>query len=256
MKHLFTLTLMALFGLQSWAQAQNQDSLALEKLRAQSGVDPTRIQTRVGYSFLFNDAAGNSGSVKNRLTVNLGVGRWSFQVRNEVVSVLPQSETATFTSSFGDPRFSVLNAFFVKGRHALAAAGELNMPIAKAGFGTQYLSITPSLTYAYTISPTLIFATQPQYTFALARAAFLPDLHVITVRTFLAKFTRAGYFFVFEPRPVFDLENDKVDFILSPIIGRSIGAGFNLVFLSEISVKEETRSSQGVVYLFGFNKNF
>jgi hypothetical protein len=79
---------------------------------------------------------------------------------------------------------------------------------------------------------------------------------VLTIRSFLAKFTETGYFFVFEPRPIFDFGNDNFDLILSPIIGKSLGAGFNLIGLAEFPLTNNYRENRGILYQFGFNKNF
>jgi hypothetical protein len=83
-----------------------------------------------------------------------------------------------------------------------------------------------------------------------------PNLSVLTVRVFLAKFTKTGYFFVFEPRPIVDFGNDNFDFIVSPIMGKALGAGFNLLFLMEIPTKAATFDSRGIMYQFGINKSF
>lgn len=83
-----------------------------------------------------------------------------------------------------------------------------------------------------------------------------PDLSVLTVRSFLAKFTSNGLFFVFEPRFIFDFGNSKTDFLISPIVGKSLEAGFNLIGLLEIPVTSNYRDLRGTLYQFGFNKNF
>ena len=69
------------------------------------------------------------------------------------------------------------------------------------GMGSQYFSATPGsyITYSYTINPSLFLAFQPQYTFQLLKDPLYPDLSVLTIRSFLAKFTKTGYFFVLEP---------------------------------------------------------
>jgi hypothetical protein len=153
-------------------------------------------------------------------------------------------------------RFSVLNAVYVKGRQAVAVAGEFIAPTAAPGLGAGYTSLTPSVTYSFTITPSLIFATQPQYMFHVFKDAAAPDLRVLTVRSFLGKFTTAGYFLVFEPRPVVDFENDTSDLVLSPVVGKSLGAGFNILFLAEFPVTDNWRNTRGYLYQFGFQKNF
>ena len=239
--------------------AQEADSTEiknLEKLRSESGVDPTRVQSKAGYSFLIMDPRVDPGQITNRLSINLGVNRWSFSGKYDIVSKLSGEPGNGFSSGVGDIKFSALNAFFVKGKNALAASAELAMPTGKPGFGTQYLSLTPSLTFSHTINPSLFLAIQPQYTFHLMKDSLYPNLSVLTVRVFLAKFTKTGYFFVFEPRPIVDFGNDNFDFIVSPIMGKALGAGFNLLFLMEIPTKAATFDSRGIMYQFGINKSF
>lgn len=234
----------------------NTDSLKLEKIRAESGVDPTRVMSRAGYTLIVYDQSGPAGQVVNRLSVNLGVNRWSFSGKYEAVMVAPSNPGDGFRAGFGDMKFSVLNAFYVKGNSALAGSVEFSLPTGKPGIGSQYFSATPSLTFSYTINPTLFIAVQPQYTFDLMKDPLYPDLSVLTVRTFLAKFTKNGYFFVFEPRPVLNFGNDEIDFIIAPIIGKALGGGFNFIALAEFPTKSSTYFSRGALYQFGFNKSF
>jgi Putative MetA-pathway of phenol degradation len=250
---LFVLCLM--FTINLFAQTES-DSVKLEKLRRESGVDPTRVQSRVGYTFLIYDQQGSAGQVNNQISANIGIGRWAFSAKYAVISRVTGEAGSGFITGMGDIRFSTLNAFFVKGKHALAGSAEFSMPTGKPGFGTQYLSLTPALTYSYTIKPSLVFAIQPQYTFDLLKTTDYPSLSVITIRSFLAKFTQSGYFFVFEPRPIFDLTNDTFDLILSPIIGKALGGGFNFILLAEFPTNETTIENRGNLYQFGFNKNF
>ncbi|RPA66738.1 hypothetical protein EF405_19710 [Cyclobacteriaceae bacterium YHN15] len=232
------------------------DSIKLEQIRRESGVDPTRVQTRLGYSIMVFDQESYLAQLNNRFSLNLGVNRWSINMKYDVVTKSPIAPGEGFTTGSGDIRFTVLNAFYVEGKHALAGSAEFSIPTGKQGFGSQYFSVTPSITYSYTIQPSLFFAVQPQYSFQLLKDPIYPDLKVITVRAFLAKFTKAGYFFVFEPRPVFDLVNDKFDLILSPIMGKAIGGGYNLILLTEIPTTDSTIKTRGILYQFGFNKNF
>jgi hypothetical protein len=233
-----------------------QDSAALEKIRRESGIDPTRVQTRAGYSIVIQDQPSTNGWISNRLNMNMAVGRWAFQVKAEAVTRTPDQQGKGFNSGMGDIRFNILNAFFVRGKHALAANAEFSVPAGGTKYGTGYFSVTPAITYSYTIQPSLVFATQPQYTFHLVKDPAYPTLSVITIRSFLAKFTKTGYFFVLEPRPIFDLTNKKTDFVISPVMGKALGAGFNLIMLAEIAITENLRNNRGHIYQFGFNKNF
>jgi hypothetical protein len=232
------------------------DSIAIDKLRTESGVDPTRVNSRVGYSVLYFDKANNASSISNKLNIILGVNRWSFSVKPEITSMHTGKPGAGFETGFSDLKFSILNAFFIKGKHSLAGSVEFNFPFGKQGFGSQYFSATPAITYSYTINTSLFLAVQPQYSFAIAKDVLMPDLSVLTNRIFLAKFTKTGMFYVFEPRTIFDFENNSFDCILSPIIGKSLGAGFNLIGLMEIPTNQSTVNNRGILYQIGFNKNF
>jgi hypothetical protein len=124
------------------------------------------------------------------------------------------------------------------------------------GLGTGYTALTPSVTYSFTITPALFFAVQPQYTFHLFKDAGSPDLQVVTIRPFLARFTSGGYFFVFEPRPVFDLGNDVTDVVLSPIVGKAVGGGFNVLALAEFPTSSKARALRGNLFQVGIQKAF
>lgn len=237
----------------SYGQA---DSLAIEKLRTESGVDPTRVNSRVGFSCLYFDKADNASSISNKFSLVLGVNRWSFSIKPEILSIHSGSSGSGFETAFSDVKFSILNAFYVKGKNSLAASVEFNLPFGKQGFGSQLFSATPAITYSYTINQTLFFAVQPQYTFAIAKDNIYPDLSILTNRIFIAKFTKTGMFYVFEPRTIIDFQNEKFDLILSPIIGKSLGAGFNLIGLMEIPTQKSTINNRGLLYQIGFNKNF
>lgn len=252
-KH-FSLLIIILFQYQL-SIAQN-DSIDLDKMRTESGVDPTRVNSRVGYSILYFDQSENRSQITNRASLTLGVNRWSFSVKPEIISIHNGVSGSGFQNGMGDMKFSILNAFYVKDKNAMAGAVEFGLPFAKEGLGTPYFTATPSLTFSHSFNESLIFAIQPQYTFDLAKDAIYPDLSVLTVRAFLAKFTKSGYFFVFEPRPIYDFENEQFDFIISPIIGKALGAGFNLIGIIEIPTKQVTIENRGILYQFGFNKNF
>ena len=155
-----------------------------------------------------------------------------------------------------DIRFNLLNAFFVSAKHALAGNIEFAIPTGGTRYGLGYFSATPALTYSFTFNPTLFFAIQPQYSFDIMKDPAYPELSVLTIRSFLAKFTKTGFFFVFEPRPIIDLANQKTDLVLSPIVGKALGGGFNLIGLAEIALTENLRNQRGQVFQLGINKNF
>jgi len=236
-------------------RSQN-DSINLEKIRTESGVDPTRVSSKASYTILFYDKAENASQINNKATLNLGVNRWSFSIKPEIYTIHTGEAGSGFKTAFGDMKFSILNAFYVKGKEAFAGSVEFSVPTSPQGFGSQYFSATPAITFSHTFKPSLIFAIQPQYTFALAKDSAYPSLSVLTIRAFIANFNKSGFFFVLEPRPIYNFQNEEFDFIISPIIGKALGAGFNLVFISEIPTKQSTIDSKGVLYQVGFNKNF
>ena len=232
------------------------DTISVDKLRTESGVDPTRVNSRVGYSVLYFDKADNASSISNKFNIVLGVKRWSFSFKPEILSIHNGQSGTGFETAFSDLKFSILNAFYIKGKHSVAGSVEFTIPFGKKDFGSQAFAATPAINYSYTINQTLFLAIQPQYTFAIAKDNLYPDLSVLTNRIFIAKFTETGMFYVFEPRTIFDFENNTFDLILSPIIGKSLGAGFNLIGLMEIPTKKSTIDTRGILYQIGFNKNF
>jgi len=257
MKKINLLTLAGLNILISIAAfAQEEKNVDVDKIRSESGVDPTRVMSRAGYTLMIYDQTSDNGQIANRLSLSLGVNRWSFSAKYDYIMKTPVTDGDGFNSGLGDIKFNIRNAFYVKGKNALAGAVEFSLPSGKENLGSQYFSATPSLTYSYTINPTLFFAIQPQYTFGLMKDPLYPSLSVITVRTFLAKFTKKGYFFVFEPRPIIDIGNDNFDFIVAPIIGKALGGGFNFIALAEFPTKKVSYQTKGALYQFGFNKSF
>jgi hypothetical protein len=88
------------------------------------------------------------------------------------------------------------------------------------------------------------------------KAVLYPYLSVITVREFLAHFSKSGYFIVFEQRPLIDLENRITDWVVSHIVEKAIGRGFNLIGLAEIVLTEYLRKVCGPLFQVRFNKNF
>lgn len=232
------------------------DSLQIEKMRTESGVDPTRVNSRVGYSVLNFDKSDNASSISNKFSLVLGVNRWSFSVKPEIISQHSGISGTGFESAFSDVKFSILNAFYVNGKNSFAGSVEFNLPFGKQNFGSQMFTATPAITYSYTINQSLFLAVQPQYTFAIAKDVAYPNVSVLTNRVFIAKFTKTGMFYVLEPRTIFDFENNTFDLIISPIIGKSLGGGFNLIGLLEVPTKKHTIDNRGILYQIGFNKNF
>jgi hypothetical protein len=232
----------------------SQEKPELDKLRTESGVDPTRITSRIAFTVIFQDPKGDAGKVASRFSINLGVDRWSFSTKFEAAGIMSGLPGSGFNSGVNDLKFSMLNAFYIKDKHALAASAEFSVPVGKKGISSEYFSVTPALIYSYTINPSLFLAVQPQYTFDLLKDPAYPELSVLSTRVFLAKFLESGYFFVAEPRPIYEFNSEKFDLILAAIIGKSLGGGFNLVVLSEFPTQKETYEKGGPFYQFGFNK--
>lgn len=256
MKNLFYITvLLTVIPFYAYAQSDTEES-KIEKIRTESGVDPTRVSSRMGYSIMYYDMEGHKSQINNRLALNLGINRWSLTIKADYISANPGTPGAGFNTGLGDTRFTILNAFYVKGKNSMAGSVEFGLPTGRAGLGTQYFSATPSITFAHSFNPSLFLAIQPQYTFSISKDAAYPPLNVLLARIFLAKFTQSGFFFVIEPRPMYNFENKKFDLIISPLVGKSLGGGFNLIILGEIPTNKETIDDKGVLVQLGFNKNF
>lgn len=159
------LVLIAIFCQGTINAQQSKDSTNLETLRTQSGVDPTRVVTKLVYSIWYYDRSDNRSQINNRLNFTVGVDRWSFGLKPEIVTINNGLPNEGFKTNLGDIRFSVLNAFYVKDKHALAAAAEFTLPTGDPGFGMQYFSVNPSFTYSYTISSSLFLLYNPNIFF-------------------------------------------------------------------------------------------
>lgn len=233
---------------------------SVDEVRTQSGVDPTRVSSRIGYSAWFYDKEADRVQINNRLSVTINVNDWSFLLKADMVSLNTLSHTR-FVTGFGDLKFGMVNAFYSRGKNALAASLDFVLPTASgsiaqgAGMGS-YFHITPSLTYSYTVDPSLMFAVAPQYTFSVSKPASYPPISLLTLRMFIAKFTPKGYFFVLEPRPMYDFQASRFDFTLSPMAGRTLGGGYTLLLLSEIPLRGDALRKNGALFLIGFNRTF
>lgn len=242
------------------APAQTEEDMAaeeekIEKIRTESGVDPTRVSSRFGYSVTFFDRPDSKSQVSNRVSLYLGIRRWLFTIRGELASINNNTESG-FTTGLGDTKFSVQNTFFVKNKFAMVLAADIIAPTGKAGFGSQYFSISPSIVFSYSIDPSMFLAIQPQYSFAPARNKVYPRMNALSARVFVAKFTKTGWYFLLEPRPAYDFTGKRFEMIISPLIGKSLGGGFNLIAMAELPVTKATADTRGFSYLLGFNMNF
>ena len=107
MKKRFLLVLVLLTTYSVLFAQTNADSVDLEKLRRESGVDPTRVQSRAGYTFLMFDREGSAGQINNRLSLNLGVNRWNFSMKYDVISLSTGEPGSGF--KFGHGRYQVFD---------------------------------------------------------------------------------------------------------------------------------------------------
>jgi hypothetical protein len=237
--------------------AQDDSSAAsqVDKLRTESGVDPTRVASRLSYSFIILDQTGPTVDILNQARFTLGVDRWSFSLKQALTARGTGEPGAGFLTGASDLSFTILNAFIVTSKHALAASAEVIFPTGSTGISNNYMTVTPQMTYSYTISPQLIFATQPQYTFDMYRDPLYPAVSVLTIRSFLATFLSSGWFFVLEPRPIYDFTNDQFNLIISPIAGTSLGGGFTLTVLFEFPTRSEAYQTRGMWSQLGVAKN-
>ena len=212
----------------SFAQ-EPEEHLSLDEVRTQSGVDPTRIISKIGFSTWYFDKEAGNAQVNNRISATFGVDDWAFNVRMDLVSINNVPGRRGFVTGAGNMKVNILNSFYNNGRHALAASVDLAFPTASQAIDAAaglngYFYLTPALTYSYTINQGLMVAAQPQYSFALAKGeADYPAMSLLTVRMFIAKFWDSGLFAVFEPRPMYDFTRDRFDLILSPIVGKALG---------------------------------
>ena len=240
----------------SYAQLDSVKLKEIEKTRTESGVDPTRVSSKVSYSFeVIKPTEGDAFKFNNNIKLNFGITRWSLKVEARVSAKYDGMPGSDMKSGMSDLKLGINNAFFVSGKHAFAGGFDLSAPTGSKDFNNQAFTIQPNIAYAYTISPTLIFALNPQYTRTIWRNNDVPMQDILTTRPFFALFLPTGLFAVIEPRCQYDFANKKFDFIISPIIGGSIGGGFNLLFILEIPTKEETLNNYGVAGKFGFQKS-
>ena len=84
------------------------DTISIDKLRTESGVDPTRVSSRIGYSVLYFDKSDNRASINNRLNLTIGVNRWSFSIKPEIASLHNGLQGTGFKTGFSDLKFSIL----------------------------------------------------------------------------------------------------------------------------------------------------
>jgi len=242
-------------NLSVYAQVDSVKLKEIEKTRTESGVDPTRVSSRFGYTFeILKPNEGDAFRFNNNMKLTFGVSRWSLKVETRISALYDGQEGSDVVSGMSDIKLGINNAFFVSGKHALAGGFDLSAPTGSKEFNNQAFTIQPNIAYAYTINPMLIFAVNPQYTRTIWRNKDVPMQDILTVRPFFALFLPSGVFAVIEPRSQYDFTLKKYDFIISPIIGGSIGGGFNLALILEIPTKQETLNNYGILGKLGIQK--
>jgi hypothetical protein len=260
MKISIFLSLILLFLISNRIAAQEADSTRikeLEKLRKESGVDPTRVSTRFNYGQEFLDPKGSGYSYNNTFKLTVGIGSWAFYIKTRARSTYnPGKPNGTFSSGIDDFTFSAANTVYYKGKNAVNVGVELLAPVGNQAFSSQSFLMTPNFTYAYTISPKLIFALNPQYSFTVAKSDIVPAVSLATIRPFFAGFFPSGVFAVIEPRVLYDFKAKQFDLVISPILGKSLGKGWNIVAIVEAPVTNQRIENLGMIYKLGVQKNF
>jgi hypothetical protein len=259
MKHQLFLgiLLICLFAIKARAQTESKqtDTTSIENIRGQSGIDPIIIHSKVIYNLFVLDSKGPSGRITNAAAIAFGVRRWGISLKGSVVSVLSGNPGEGFRSATGDINLALQNNVYARGKHALAVSGELGLPTGKLGYGNQYFSFTPALTYIYTIKPSMIMALQPQYSFHLMKDPIYPDLSQLTVRVLFAKYTRTGNVYGMELKPTINFQSNILKLFITPFVSKSLGAGFNLLFLCDLPANKSA-INEGPTYRLGINRNF
>ena len=232
-----------------------KDTASMEHIRGQSGIDPIIIHSKMQYNLSVLDTKGPSARITFSPGVSFGVKGWGVGVKGSAVSDFSGLAGDGFQSGFGDIHLSLQKRILNAGIHSIAVAGDLALPTGKAGFGSQYFSVTPILTYTCALKPSLILAIQPQYTFQLMKDPLYPDLKVLTFRTLLAKFTKHGHSFGLELKPNLNLAAQKFDLFISPFLSLNITSGFNMLLLCDIPANQSATKT-GPTFQLGINRNF
>jgi hypothetical protein len=250
------IVLFCLFSTKVTAQTdtKQEDTTAIEHIRAESGLDPIIIHSKIAFTSFINDPKGPSGRIANSVSLSLSVKRWSIGLKGSLVSVMSGNPGEGFHSAAGDFELSLQNKVYAHGKHAIAVTGVLAFPTGKMGYGSQYFSFTPVLTYIYALKPSVIFALQPQYSFHVMKDQLYPGLSLLTVRALAAKFTKTGLVFGMEMKPIINIEANIFYLFTTLFVGKSLGAGFNILFLCDAPANKPA-VEKGPTFQFGINRN-
>jgi hypothetical protein len=234
--------------------AKQEDTTSIEHIRAESGVDPIIIHSKIAFTSYINDPKGPSGRIINSLSLTLGIQRWTMGLKGSLVSVLSGIPGEGFHTGVGDFELSLQNKVYAHGKQAVAVTGVLAFPTGKIGYGSQYFSFTPVLTYLYALNPSIIFALQPQYSLHIMKDPVYPNLRLLTFRALAAKFTKTGIVFGLEMKPIINIEANIFYLYTSFFVGKSLGAGFNILFLCDIPVNKPAMG-KGPTFQLGISRN-
>ncbi|MHB8054316.1 MAG: hypothetical protein ACYDH3_03615 [Candidatus Aminicenantales bacterium] len=232
----FGLVFFCLFPIVVTAQTDTKpkEKTEYERIRGESGVDPIIIHEKIGFTSLYNDPKGPAGKITNSISLALGIKIWSMGISGSMVSVMSGHPGAGFQSALGDFGISFQNTVYKHGKSSLAVAGQLTFPTGGPGFGSQYFSFTPILTYIYALERSVILALQPQYSFQILKDPVYPNLSLLTVRTLVAKFNRTGSAYGLELKPILNFEADILYFYVTPFLSLSLGDGFHMIFSCDV----------------------
>ena len=97
----------------SFAQ-EPEEHLSLDEVRTQSGVDPTRIISKIGFSTWYFDKEAGNAQVNNRISATFGVDDWAFNVRMDLVSINNVPGRRGFVTGAGNMKVNILNSFYIR----------------------------------------------------------------------------------------------------------------------------------------------
>jgi hypothetical protein len=236
-------------------ETKGKDTLSMVSVRAASGVDPINIKSRILFTSHINNPKGPAVNIMNNAGVLVGIRNWYIGFYGSAATVLSGIPGEGFKSGCGDFMITLQDRFYMHGKHGLAITGALVFPTGKRGFGSQYFSFTPVFTWLYEFNRSLIMVIQPQYSFHLVKDPAYPPLRLLSARAIVAKFTKTGYAFCLQVKPVINLQSDSFYCYVSPFVNRALGAGFNVLFLYDIPVNK-TAANLGPAFEIGINRYF
>jgi hypothetical protein len=238
------------------AAAQAPDSAAAERVRTESGIDPTRIVSVAGVGFEVVDFPGDRFASAVIPRLGIGAGAWSAALDTRLAATYAGEPGASLVTGLGDVGLTLVRAFRPAARHAVAVGAELSLPVGRPEIGGRAVSVTPSVTWAWTLRPWLVVAAQPQYERSLLRASDAPATSILTLRGFVAVFRPSGWFYVLEGRVREDFELGRSYAQVAPVVGKNIGRGFNLAATLDLPLSSAARDRFGVLWRVGVQRVF